>query len=71
MVSFDICGVTYDTFVFFFQVKLVRLVGIMLIVYVKKELWKNITLVDSESVPTGIMGIMVSVVNVCSLHAAL
>ncbi|XP_064617717.1 inositol polyphosphate 5-phosphatase OCRL-like isoform X2 [Liolophura sinensis] len=40
------------------MVKLVRLVGIMLIVYVKKDLWKNVTLVDSESVPTGIMGIM-------------
>ncbi|RMB91273.1 hypothetical protein DUI87_32412 [Hirundo rustica rustica] len=41
-----------------FQVKLVRLVGIMLLLYVKAELALNISEVEVETVGTGIMGRM-------------
>lgn len=44
---------------FVFQVKLVRLVGIMLLLYVKAELALNISEVEVETVGTGIMGRMV------------
>ncbi|XP_043939478.1 type II inositol 1,4,5-trisphosphate 5-phosphatase isoform X2 [Protopterus annectens] len=40
------------------KIKLVRLVGIMLIMYVKKELAEHISEVETETVGTGIMGRM-------------
>ena len=43
------------------QVKLIRLVGIMLIVFVRDELSVNIQLMAYDTVATGIMGMMVSV----------
>lgn len=46
-----------------FQVKLVRLVGIMLLLYVKAELALNISEVEVETVGTGIMGRMVRMAN--------
>lgn len=48
----------------FFQVKLVRLVGIMLLLYVKAELALNISEVEVETVGTGIMGRMVRMATV-------
>ncbi len=44
----------------YFQVKLVRLVGIMLIVFVKEEHVDHIFDVMAEHVATGLMGVMVS-----------
>lgn len=41
------------------QVKLIRLVGIMLLLYVKADLAPNISEVEAETVGTGIMGRMV------------
>lgn len=46
-----------------FQVKLVRLVGIMLLLYVKADLALNISEVEIETVGTGIMGRMVRIDN--------
>lgn len=43
-----------------FQVKLIRLVGIMLLLYVKEEHAAHISEVGAETVGTGIMGRMVS-----------
>lgn len=43
-----------------FQVKLIRLVGIMLLLYVKQEHAAHILEVEAETVGTGIMGRMVS-----------
>lgn len=47
-----------------FQVKLVRLVGIMLLLYVKADLALNISEVEIETVGTGIMGRMVRMTTV-------
>lgn len=44
---------------FVLQIKLVRLVGIMLLFYVKKEHAEHISEVEIETVGTGIMGRMV------------
>lgn len=43
-----------------FQVKFIRLVGIMLLLYVKQEHAAHISEVEAETVGTGIMGRMVS-----------
>lgn len=43
-----------------FQVKFIRLVGIMLLLYVKQEHAAHISDVEAETVGTGIMGRMVS-----------
>ncbi|KAL8583253.1 hypothetical protein ACOMHN_043088 [Nucella lapillus] len=40
------------------KVKSVRLVGILLIVYITEKLAKHVNFVDTDTVPTGIMGIM-------------
>ncbi|XP_045076749.1 type II inositol 1,4,5-trisphosphate 5-phosphatase-like [Coregonus clupeaformis] len=52
-----VLSVTYDPCVTL-QVKLVRLVGIMLLFYVKNEHAKHISDMEAESVGTGIMGRM-------------
>ena len=44
------------------QVKSVRLVGVLLIVYIKDVHVGHVSLIDSDTVPTGILGIMVSCV---------
>lgn len=51
-----------------FQVKLIRLVGIMLLLYVKQEHAAHISEVEAETVGTGIMGRMVSSWLVCLAH---
>ena len=38
----------------------VRLVGVLLIVYIKDVHVGHVSLIDSDTVPTGILGIMVS-----------
>ena len=43
----------------FSQVKTIRLVGILLIVFVKNEHLHYVSKVDAETVATGIMGLMV------------
>ena len=45
--------------VFFFQLCCVRLVGIMLLVYVKERLQRHVSDVEVDQVPTGMHGIMV------------
>lgn len=52
-VLIGVCG-------YVFQVKLIRLVGIMLLLYVKQEHAAYISEVEAETVGTGIMGRMVS-----------
>lgn len=42
------------------QVKSIRLVGILLVVFIQEKHEKFISHIDSDSVATGIMGIMVS-----------
>jgi len=41
------------------QVKSIRLVGVLLIVYVREEHVQHLSLIDTDSVPTGIMGMLV------------
>lgn len=43
----------------FSQVKTIRLVGILLVVFVKNEHLRDVSKVDAETVATGIMGLMV------------
>ena len=43
----------------FLQVKTIRLVGILLIVFVKNEHLRYVSKVDAETVATGIMGLKV------------
>ena len=43
----------------FLQVKTIRLVGILLMVFVKNKHMLHISEVDAETVATGIMGLMV------------
>lgn len=50
------------------QVKLIRLVGIMLLLYVKQEHAAHISEVEAETVGTGIMGRMVRFWSVCLAH---
>ncbi|KAK7107287.1 inositol polyphosphate 5-phosphatase OCRL-like isoform X2 [Littorina saxatilis] len=40
------------------KVKSVRIVGILLIVFIREKLAKHVSFIDSDSVPTGIMGFM-------------
>lgn len=43
------------------QVKSLRLVGIFLLVYIQTKHMKYVSEVEAESVPTGIMGMVVSI----------
>ena len=43
------------------QVKTIRLVGILLMVFVKSQHLPYVTKVDAETVATGIMGLMVGI----------
>lgn len=53
------------------QVKLIRLVGIMLLLYVKQEHAAHVSEVEAETVGTGIMGRMVSSWSVCLIPQGL
>lgn len=44
-----------------FQVKSLRLVGVLLIVYVKEVLAQHVKYIDTDNVPTGIMGMLVCI----------
>ena len=46
-------------FIVFSQVKTIRLVGILLLVFVKNKYLPYVSQVDAETVATGIMGLMV------------
>ena len=50
----------FNTVDLILQVKSVRLVGVLLIVYIKDIHVGHVSLIDSDTVPTGILGIMVS-----------
>ncbi len=52
----------YTVCVVFLQLCCVRLVGIMLLVYIKESYWSHTTDVEVDTVKTGAGGIMVSVV---------
>lgn len=43
-----------------FQVKVVRLVGVMLVLFADKKLMQHVDSVATGNVPTGIMGMLVS-----------
>ena len=53
---------SYTVCCFDFQVHAIRLVGMLLIVYAKNSLRDYITDVEAETVGTGVMGVMVSVI---------
>ncbi len=45
----------------YFQVKLIRLVGMMLVVFIQEKLVNRIYDVEASQVGTGIMGMLVSI----------